>query len=165
MQDITTTPLLSAELTPHRALTRRGRWLIIAGAAIMGAMPAMISLALGAWPIVLCVAGAVLAIALALNYTHKDGQRRERIVVWTDRLEVTQIGPRGHTRLRKFQPTAVRLIIDRDFDERTTALYIRSARDKLEIGEFLSADEKSSFAKAFGTALRKARIRAVKTGS
>ncbi|WDR07360.1 DUF2244 domain-containing protein [Devosia rhodophyticola] len=165
MQDTTTTPLFSAELTPHRALSRRGRWLVVVGAAILGALPAMIAVALGAWPVVICVAGAVLAIALALNYSHNDGKRCQRVQIWSDRLEITRVGPRGHARSRKFLPTAVRLVVDRDFDERTIALHIRSAHDELEIGEFLSPDEKSSFAMAFGTALRKARIRAVKTGS
>ena len=48
-------------------------------------------------------------------------------------------------------------MLDRDADEKTVAMRLRSGKDELEIGTFLNSDDKSSFAKALGTALRKAR--------
>ena len=48
-------------------------------------------------------------------------------------------------------------MIDRDYNERTTGLHLRTRDSDTEIGSFLTADDKASFAKVFGTALKKAR--------
>src|SRR5690606_20184356 len=77
--------------------------------------------------------------------------------LWPDQLELRQVAPGGEEQLRRFNPFYVKLDIDRDFDERTTALHLRTRDDDIEIGAFLSSDDKASFAKVFGTALKKAR--------
>jgi uncharacterized membrane protein len=59
--------------------------------------------------------------------------------------------------LRRFDPKAVRLVLDRDMNEKTRALRLRSGAENVEIGAFLSPDDKASFAKEFGRALRQAR--------
>ena len=56
-----------------------------------------------------------------------------------------------------FPPQGVRFVIDRDFNERVQALWIRERDGRVQLGAFLSAEEKLSFSKAFGAALRKAR--------
>ena len=57
----------------------------------------------------------------------------------------------------RFNPFFVKLVIDRDFNERITALHLRSRDRDLLIGAFLSPDDKTSFARVFGAALKKAR--------
>ena len=59
--------------------------------------------------------------------------------------------------LRRFAPKTVRLIVVRDENEKTIAVRLRSGKEELELGAFLSPEDRSSFARAFGTALRKAR--------
>jgi uncharacterized membrane protein len=51
----------------------------------------------------------------------------------------------------------VRFSIDRDFNERVTALWLRENERRVSLGAFLSSEEKQSFSKAFGTALRQSR--------
>lgn len=157
MQATTTTPLFAAELTPHRSLGARGGWIVVGLVAMLAALPGLMFLSMGAWPIVGFMVLDVLAIAIALYVAMRRGKRREQITVWADQLEWTATDAKGGKTLRRFNPKTVRLLLDRDADEKTTALRLRQGKDELEVGAFLKAEDKSSFAKALGTALRKAR--------
>lgn len=151
-------PLFAARLTPHRALGKRGRHLVIGLMALVIAVPALVFMHLGAWPVLAFLAIDLVAVALALAWSARDGKRFEQITLWTDTLEVLQVNARGLVRRFEFHPLQVRLLVERDFDERTTAMKLRHGEgDALEIGAFLNAEDKASFAKVFGTALRKAR--------
>jgi uncharacterized membrane protein len=48
-------------------------------------------------------------------------------------------------------------VLTRDENERTTAMYLTHGSERIEIGAFMAVNDKSSFARAFGQALRKAR--------
>jgi len=157
MQATTTTPLFAAELTPHRSLTRRGQRLVISLVVALAAFPGFVFVMLGAWPVVGFIGLDILAIALALHISMRRGKKREQITLWSDRLEVATTDAGGAVALRGYNPKTVRLIITRDFNERTTAMRLRTKDGEAEIGAFLAPDDRASFARAFGTALRKAR--------
>ena len=150
-------PLFAATLTPHRSLSRRGLRFVVAGIAVLASIPGMVFFALGAWPVVGFLGLDVLLVWWALTASLRDGRRREKVTLWADELEVTRVTARGREQMLRFHPHSVKLVIDRDYNERTTGLHLRTRDDDIEIGAFLSADDKASFAKAFGTALRKAR--------
>jgi uncharacterized membrane protein len=150
-------PLFAATLTPNRSLSRRGlRW-VIAVTAVAASIPGMIFFSLGAWPIVGFMGLDVLAVWWALSASMREGRQMERVTLWPDELELKRVTPSGKEELYRFDPFLVRLVIDRDFNERTTGLRLRSRDGDTAIGAFLNGDDKASFAKAFGTALRKAR--------
>ena len=157
MQATTTAPLFAAELTPHRSLTRRGQRIVMGLVVCLAALPGLIFFLMGAWPVVGFIGLDVVAIALALHLSFRRGKRREQVTLWADRLEIASIDAHGTASVRRFHPKSVRLVIDRDFNERTQRLRLRSDQGETEIGSFLSSDDRSSFARAFGTALRKAR--------
>ena len=157
LQATTTTPLFAAQLTPHRSLSARGGWIVVGLIALFAGLPALAFLSMGAWPIIAFMGLDVLAVAIALYISMRRGKRREQITVWTDQLEWTATDAKGGKTLRRFNPKTVRLRLDRDADEKTVALRLRQGQDELEIGAFLKTEDKSSFAKALGTALRKAR--------
>jgi uncharacterized membrane protein len=150
-------PLFAATLTPHRSLSGRGLRIVIAATAILASIPGVIFLSLGAWPIVGFVGLDVLLVWWALSASLREGRRREKVTLWPDQLELTRIGPTGKEEMLRFDPFLVKLVIDRDYNERTTGIHLRTSDSDTEIGSFLNADDKASFAKAFGTALRKAR--------
>lgn len=157
MQATTTTPLFAAELTPHRSLGARGGWTVLALGSVLALLPALAVLSVELWLIIGLMGLDVAAIAIALFVALRRGRRREQITIWTDQLEWTATDAKGGRVLRRFNPKTVRLLLDRDADEKTIALRLRHGKDELEVGAFLNADDKSSFAKALGTALRKAR--------
>jgi uncharacterized membrane protein len=150
-------PLFAATLTPNRSLGRRGLRILVAALAVLASIPGMIFFSLGAWPVVGFLGLDVLLLWWALSSSLRDGRRFEVVTLWPDQLELRQVTPRGEEQLRRFDPHAVKLVIDRDLDERTTALHLRTRDDDIEIGAFLNTDDKTSFAKVFGTALKRAR--------
>ncbi|RYE78218.1 MAG: DUF2244 domain-containing protein [Hyphomicrobiales bacterium] len=150
-------PLFAATLTPHRSLTRRGYRYVIALACIMASIPGIVFLSMGAWPIVGFLGVDILAIAWALRASMKSGKQYEVVTLWPDELEVKQVSGKGKAEITRFNPFYVKLVIDRDFNERTTGLHLRTRDADLVIGAFMNPDDKASFAKVFGTALRKAR--------
>ena len=150
-------PLFAATLTPNRSLSRRGLRVVVAVTAVLASIPGMLFLSLGAWPIVGFLGLDVLLVWWALRTSLNDGRQFEEITLWADKLELRQISPHGKEQVLHFNPFHVKLVIDRDIDERTVGLHLRTAGSDTEIGAFLSPDDKTSFAKVFGTALKKAR--------
>lgn len=150
-------PLFAATLTPHRSLSRRGARFLVAAVAVFASIPGMVFSSLGAWPILGFMGLDVLLVWWALSASLRDARRAERITLWPDQLELTRVSPRGREELLRFNPFFVKLVIDRDYNERTTAIHLRTRDADTEIGSFLTADDKASFARAFGTALKKAR--------
>lgn len=150
-------PLFAATLTPHRSLTRRGYRYVIALACVMASIPGIVFFSMGAWPIVGFLGLDVLAIGWALAASMKSGKQYEVVTLWPDELEVKQVAASGKAEITRFNPFFVKLVIDRDFNERTTAVHLRSRETDLTIGAFMNPDDKASFAKVFGTALKKAR--------
>ena len=150
-------PLFAATLTPNRSLSRRGLRLVVATAAVLASIPAMVFLSLGAWPIAGFLGLDVVLVWWALSTAVENARQCEQVTLWAAQLELRQVSARGREQVLHFNPFYVRLVLDRDFNERTTALHLRTPDSDTEIGAFLSPDDKASFAKVFGTALRKAR--------
>ena len=151
-------PIFSARLTPHRALSRRGRMVVVALVAVLAGIPSIVFFSLGAWPVLGFLGLDVAAVWLALTLSDRSGKRFEQVTLYPDRLEVLQVSARGREARARFRPSAVRLLVERNFDERVTSLKLRSPERELEIGTFLDFADRASFARAFGTALRKARV-------
>lgn len=126
--------------------------------AVLATIPGIVSFSMGAWPIVGFMGLDVALIAWALLAHQRDGKRYEQVTLWPDQLELKQVDGTGKETLTRFNPFYVKLVIDRDFNERTTGLHLRTGERDIELGTFLNTDEKSSFAKAFGTALKRARV-------
>jgi uncharacterized membrane protein len=150
-------PLFAATLTPHRSMSRRGLRVVVAIVAVLASVPGMIFLSAGAWPIAGFLVLDVVLVWWALWASLRDGRQYERVTLWPDQLELKQVDGRGKETLTRFNPSFVKLVVDRDFNERTTGLHLRTRERDLVLGAFLNQDDKSSFAKAFGTALRRAR--------
>ena len=150
-------PLFAARLTPNRSLGRRGYRIVIAILAVAVTVPAITFYSMGAWPIAGFMGLDVVLIAWAMRASLNDGKRYELVTLWRDQLELKQVDGQGRETLSRFNPAFVKLVIDRDYNERTTGLHLRTRDRDVVLGAFLNNDEKSSFAKAFGTALRRAR--------
>jgi uncharacterized membrane protein len=79
------------------------------------------------------------------------------VTVWPDQIELLSASRKQERQLRRLDPKKVRLVLTRDENERTTAMYLTHGSERIEIGAFMAVNDKSSFARAFGQALRKAR--------
>ncbi|MGV8853416.1 MAG: DUF2244 domain-containing protein [Devosia sp.] len=157
LQATTTTPLFAAVLTPNRSLSARGAWILAGLAAILLLSPGLLFLSMGAWPVTALMGLTTVAILVALVTALRRNKRREKITVWSDQIEWQVTDSAGATELRRFDPRQVRLMLSRDEHEKTIAVRLRDESGGYDIGSFLTSEHKSSFAKALGTALRRAR--------
>lgn len=150
-------PLFAATLTPHRSLTPTGKRVVIGLVAALALVPGIVFYAAGAWPVVGFMGLDVLAIWGALSLSSRGGKAHEVITLWPTSLELKKVDPKGIEEVLSFLPKTVKFVIDRDYNERVTALWLKVDARKVPLGAFLSAEEKLSLSKVFGTALRKAR--------
>lgn len=156
MQVTKTTPLFAATLRPDRSLKTAGGWLALALAAIVGA-PFLVAIPQFLLPglIAYGLAGGGL-IALGLRQARR-GKHYQQVTLWPDQLEIKTAAPGQEKVLQRFAPGTVKLRLERDGFERTTGIFLRHEQSEIELGAFLARDDKSSFARAFGAALRQAR--------
>ena len=156
MQATTTQPLFSATLRPDRILRAAGGWVSLVIAAIV-ATPFLIAVPEFLLPGLTGFALAAIGLVLFGLRQARLSRVAQRITLWTDQLEVLTQGPGQDRLLRRFRPKDVRLVLQRDENERTTAIYLIHGTETIELGSFHAHDDKSSFARAFGQALRRAR--------
>ena len=156
MQVTTTSPLFAATLRPDRSLRMAGGWIALILAAIVG-VPVLIAVPEFALPGL--VAYALAAGGLVAFGLRQSRQRRisQQVTLWADQLEVVTSTPGADRQLQRFDPMNVKLRLKRDSFERTTGIFLSHNGSEIELGAFLSNADKSSFAKAFGGALRQAR--------
>lgn len=150
-------PLFAATLTPHRSLTPAGKRVVIGLLAALALVPGIVFYAVGAWPVVGFMGLDVLAIWAALTLSMRSGKLHEVITLWPTALELKRVDAKGAEDTLSFVPQNVRFLVDRDYNERVTGLWLKEQDRKIPLGAFLSIDEKLSLSKVFGTALRKAR--------
>ena len=156
LQATTTTPLFAAALKPDRSPRVVGGWVAYAVAAVATTPLAVLV------PEVLLPALAAFGIGgagMAALTVRQSRQKRvtQQVTLWADQLEIVVSDHKGGRVLRRFAPKTVRLVLDRDVNEKTTRMRLRAGKEEYELGAFLKPEDRSSFARAFGTALRRAR--------
>lgn len=150
-------PIFAATLTPHRSLSPVGKRIVVGLVAALALGPGLVFYYLGAWPVIGFMGLDVLAIWVALTISMRSGKASETVSLWPGALELRRVDPKGAEDVLTFAPADVRFVIDRDYNERVTALWLKAGENRVPLGAFLSVEEKQSFSKAFGHALRQAR--------
>lgn len=148
------TVLFEAVSTPPAGLSERGmRWLC--GLAVgVAAVPAVLFTVLGAWPVLGFLGGEVVLL-LGLVALHRRWSRAacETVLLTEARLLVTRADGRGGRERAELEPYWARLVLE----ERHGAVPVLTAHARgrsVEIGRFLSAEEKRDLAEALDAALR-----------
>ncbi|WEK04169.1 MAG: DUF2244 domain-containing protein [Candidatus Devosia phytovorans] len=156
MQATRTVPLFSAALRPDRSPKIMGGWVSL-GVATVLATPLAVIVPEALIPIAVAFVGGVTAMSWLTWHQSRQRKVTQQLTLWTDQLEIVTRSGKGERLLKRFDPRTVRLVLHRDDYEKVVAMTLRHGEEAFEIGTFLSAEDKSSFAKAFGTALRRAR--------
>lgn len=151
------TPLLfDAVLTPHRSLSPRGFVILMAAVCLVSFGAGLAFFLVGAWPVVGFLGFDVLLIYLAFRINYRHARMYERVELARDRLVVRRVDHWGKERRWDFQPTWLQVLIDEPpaHDSRLT---LRSHGRSLDVGHFLTAEERLDLAKALRQALAKLR--------
>ncbi len=136
-------PLARLHLHPFRSLPKTGFvWFIGLTAALL-AVP-LIGL-LGSpvlWGLLPFLLGALWAIWHALQRSYRDGEIVEELTLWPDRVTLTRDGPRGQHKAWEANPHWVRVTLHETGGPVPNYLTLSGAGREVELGAFLSEDER-----------------------
>jgi uncharacterized membrane protein len=138
-------PVFEALLYPHRSLGRKGYVILLAGTAAIVGLYGLVFLVLGAWPIFGFLGGEWLLFWFLFRKHHRGDDRAERIRLYADHLLVERFDRRGGHTVARLQPYWLNVILERAADP-DCALYLRSHGRSIEIGAFLSPQERRDLA-------------------
>jgi uncharacterized membrane protein len=148
-------PLFDAVIHPYRSLGADGFRILFFVILALNAVGAIVSVLLGAWPIIGFLGLDVLALYWAFRASYAQALAFERVVVDRATLTVERVSDNGARQEWRFPSYWVSVWFDGD-EERGT-ITLRSHGRALEIGAYLSPFERKSFAEALREALAAAK--------
>ncbi|MEH6774797.1 MAG: DUF2244 domain-containing protein [Cereibacter changlensis] len=138
-----TSPAFRLHLWPHRSLPRRGFVIFISCTCLLLSLPLLAVLGSPVlWALLPFPALAVGGVWLALDRSYRDGEIVEELTLWPDRLTLARHGPRGQRRDWQANPHWVRLELHRSGGPVPNYLTLRGGPREVEIGAFLSEEER-----------------------
>lgn len=152
-----TDSVFHAVLFPHRSLSRKGFFVMMAIIVLVMGIGAMRALALGAWPIALFSIADIALVYICFKLSYRSGRAFEEVKVDEREVLVRKVSASGTVTEHRFHPAWARLSVTRVDDEGVTRLDLGSHGKFIVLGAFLSPDDRASFADAFADALARAR--------
>jgi uncharacterized membrane protein len=149
--------LFAADVTPHRSLDGLGFLAVMLTLGGASLVLAVIFTAAGAWPIAGFLGLDVLLVYFAFQVNFRRAAAREQVLVTPSALNVRRISQKGEFAEFTLNPLWVRLHREVDPDFGTQRLELVSHGRRHPIAQFLSPEEKDSFAEALSAALCEAR--------
>jgi uncharacterized membrane protein len=146
-------PIFEAVITPHRSLGQTGFLLLMAAVGAVSFIAGMVFLMLGAWPVFGFFGLDVLLLYWAFRINYRTAAAYEVVTVTPIELKVRKVSHRGKVSEWALNPLWVTL--DRVAHEEfgIERLFLVSRGRRLAVANFLSPDEKASFAKALAAAI------------
>lgn len=148
-------PSYSVTLWPNRSLTPKARrtlfWIVGAGLAVP-LVPAFGTPVF--WGLLPFEALAFGALWFSLRRNDADGQLTERLELWPDEIRVERCEPRGRVLRWRADPYWVRLTIHPQ-SRPEKYLTIKGGGREIELGAFLSPDERERLAEEIEGEIRK----------
>lgn len=153
-------PLYRVVLWPHRSLSDRGFLLVM---VFTGAMLTLPLIPLAGTPVALGLLPFLVAVPLALGFAirrnARDGRLTEELRLWPDLVAVVRREPRGRVLRWEANPYWVRLTLHKDA-KLENYLTLKGAGREIELGAFLSPEEREALAEELERALARAVTRA-----
>jgi len=148
----------SAILIPHRSLGRHGFFILMGLICGISFIAGVVFFKIGAWPVVGFFGLDVLLIYGAFKLNYRDARQREIIEINGEELRVTKLNLQGRAKSWQFNRYWVRVqhYVDPEEEYENQPLIITSHGRALEIGSFLSRNEKIVFSNRLRDALKSA---------
>lgn len=156
-------PIAQLVLWPHRSLPRRGfAWFILGTFALL-CLPLLAVLGTALlWGLLPFAMGTLALLWYFLERSYADGALREDLSIWPDRIELVRHNPRGPAQSWSANPYWVRVELHPQGGPVENYLTLRGGGRQVEIGAFLSPEERVRLHEEILAAL--ARARAVQAG-
>jgi uncharacterized membrane protein len=149
-------PLAQLRLWPHRSLPRRVFVRFFGATVALAAVPLLTVLGSPIlWGLLPFVLGTMGALWLAIRLSYRSGEVVEELRLWPDRLELTRTEPSRRVRRWVANPHWVRPALHETGGPVPNYLTLTGAGRTVEIGAFLSEDERLSLWKELPPILRR----------
>lgn len=150
--------LFDAVLTPNRSLPRAGFWAVMAAVTLISTALGVVFALQGAWPIFGFFGLDVALLYLAFRLSYRSGRLTETVRLTVNELHVRRLSARGRAAEWRINPYWVRVEIDEAAEPgHGNPLVLVSHGERVEIGAFLSPEERLEFANALKSALAECR--------
>lgn len=141
-------PEARLHLWPYRSLPRRGFVWFIGGTAVLLLVPLLAVLGSPVlWGLLPFLLLALWAIWFALNRSYRDAEIVEDLTLWPDRMTLVRHGPRGQRRDWEANPYWVRVELHPTGGPVPHYLTLQGGPREVEIGAFLSEEERVDLAR------------------
>jgi len=130
-------------LWPHRSLPRRGFVVFIGATAALISLPLLVVIGSPVlWGLLPFFAIALTGMYYALSRSYRDGEILEDLVLGPDRVTLTRHGPRGQRKDWDANPHWVRIERHERGGPVPHYLTLKGGPREVEIGRFLSEEER-----------------------
>lgn len=153
-EDAPNAPTAELHLWPYRSLPRRGFVTFIAATAAMILLPLLAVLGSPVlWGLLPFFILAIAGIWYALQRNHRDGEILEMLTIYPDRITLDHTSRRGHHTWQA-NPYWVHLKLDPHNERTPNYITLKGADRTVELGAFLSEDERATLFDELDTVLR-----------
>lgn len=136
-------------LWPHRSLSKQGFVWFIGGTAALIALPLITLIGNPAlWALLPFLTAAIAGIWWALKRSYRDAQIIEDLTLTPDRITLTRHGPNGRKQAWEANPHWVRVIRHESGGPVPQYLTLQGGQREVELGAFLSEDERITLARS-----------------
>ena len=143
-------------LWPYRSLPRRGFVAFMGGTALMVTIPLLAVLGSPVlWGLLPFLVIAVAGLYWALDRSYRDGEIVETLTFEDTRLHLTRHGPRGKHQEWEANPHWVRVVQHKKGGPVPEYITLAGGPREVELGAFLSEDERETLVDDLREALRK----------
>ncbi len=146
-------PFFSAVLTPHRSLGPNGFLVLMCFFGGVSFIAGILFLRIGAWPVFGFFGLDIALLWFAFRMNYHSARTFEEVVVSRHEIAIRKVGPGKKYQEYRFNPFWVRLTVDRIEDEGVVKVTLQSRSEKVDLGNFLNPDDRTSFAGAMANAL------------
>ena len=153
MTEPTQSPLFDAVLYPHRSLTPRGFALLMAGCSGTIVLVGLWFATQGAWPVLPFFGCEIGLIWWAFRTNNRDARAFETVCLTPQALTVEQVRPSGRRLAHSFAPPHWLRVDLEARPDGGNSLRLSSHGRSLELGRFLSPEERREFAGELRAAL------------
>ena len=145
-------------LWPYRSLPRRGFVWFIGGTATLIALPLITVLGSPVlWGLLPFLVLAIVGLWYALQRSYKDGEILEDLTLTSTKVTLTRHGPRGKIQSWEANPHWVRVDLHPTAGPVPNYITLKGGPREVELGTFLSEDERLTLAAELRQALAKQR--------
>jgi uncharacterized membrane protein len=151
-------PAAVLHLWPHRSLPRRGFVLFIGLTCGLIAIPLLALLGSPVlWGLLPFFVLVVAGVWIALQRSYRDGQVLEELSLWSDHMALMRRNPRGPRQHWDANPHWVKLRLRETGGPVENYLTLHGGGREVELGAFLSPEERKSLFDSLQTALARLR--------